>query len=180
MFYSMSCLAHGCLSCTSFYSCFLVCLTPKTCYQATTEISVSGIWIYESVYFLSFFNIPIPLLTITNSSFKCSLTFSFSSSLSPKCFWIFTFSTTRLLKNKSGCFGEYDYLEKITSWACLVVSGLKAIFHCSAHSPFFLKSLFSTFAVSKESQIFEDKEVSFLPGMLHTLYNRLSNIRNLH
>ena len=131
MFYSTSCLAHGCFSYTSFYSCFLVCLTPKTCYQATTEIPVSGIWIYESVYFLSSFNIPIPLLTITNLSFKCSLKFSFSSSLSPECFWAFTFSTTRL-NYKSECFGECDFPEKITSWACLVASGLKSIFHCSA------------------------------------------------
>ena len=42
----------------------------------------------------------------------------------------------------------------------LVGSGLKAIFHCLAHSQTFLKSLFSAAAVSKELQIPENKEVS--------------------
>ena len=108
---------------------------------------------------LNFFNIPIPLLKIANLSFKCSLIFNLSSSLSPKCFWVFTFSTTRLLKYKSGCFVECDFLKNIISWACLLGSGLKTIFHCSAYSWIFLKSLFSTFAVSKGSQISENKEV---------------------
>ena len=87
---------------------------------------------------------------MANLSFKCSLKFNFLSS----------FSTTRLSKYKSRCFGECDFLEKITSWACLVRSGLKTIFYCLAHSRIFLKSLFSTFAVSKGSQISENKEVS--------------------
>ena len=87
---------------------------------------------------------------MANFSFKCSLKFNFLSS----------FSTTRLSKYKSRCFGERDFLEKITSWACLVRSGLKTIFYCLAHSRIFLKSLFSTFAVSKGSQISENKVVS--------------------
>ena len=111
---------------------------------------------------LNFFNIPIPLLTIGNLSFNCSLKLSFPSSFIPKCFWVFTFSSTRLLKYKSGCFEECDCLEKITSWAYLVGSGLKTIFHCSVHSRIFLKSLFSTLfrLVSKRWQISENKEIS--------------------
>ena len=99
------------------------------------------------------------------------LKLNFSSSLSSNCFWVFTFSTTRLLKYKSRCFGECDFLEKITSWACLYGSGSKTIFHCSAHSQIFLKSLFSTFAVSKWSQISENKEVSSVNNL--TLLFRL-------
>ena len=87
---------------------------------------------------------------MANLSFKCSLKFSFSSSLSHKRFLGF---------HKSECFCGCDFLENITSRACLVGSGLKTIFHCSAHTQIFLKSWFSTFAVSKGSQISENKEV---------------------
>ena len=118
----------------------------------------------------------IPLLTIANLSFKCSLKLNFLSSLSLKCFWVFAFPTTRLLKYKSGCFGECAFLEKITSWACLLGSRLKTIFHCSAHSRSFLKSLFSTFAVSKGSKISENKEVSSANNL--TLLFKLS-VRSL-
>ena len=77
---------------------------------------------------------------INNSKFvsQMFLKIQFSSTLSPKCFGLFTFSTTRPLKYKSGCFGECDFLEKITSSACLVESGLKTAFHCSAHSRIFI------------------------------------------
>ena len=80
---------------------------------------------------LNFFSIPIFELTIANLSFKCFLKFSLSSSLSPKSFWIFTFSTTRLLKFKSGCFGKCDFLERNFFSAYLVGSWLKTI-HFSA------------------------------------------------
>ena len=99
---------------------------------------------------LNFFNIPIPLLTTANFSFECSLKFSFPSSLSPRCFRVLTFSTTRLLKCKSGCCEECDFLKNITSWVCFVGSGLTTIFNCSAHLWIFLKSLFGTFAVFKK------------------------------
>ena len=62
-----------------------------------------------------FFNIQISLLPIANLSYKCSLKLSFSCSLSPECFWVFTFSTTRFLMYESGCSEESDFLEKITS-----------------------------------------------------------------
>ena len=99
---------------------------------------------------------------INNSKFvfqKCSLKFSLSSSLRHKWFWIFTVLNTKLLKYKSGCFSEHNFLENITSWVCLVGPELKTIFHCSAYLRKFLKSLFSTFAASKGSKISENKEV---------------------
>ena len=51
---------------------------------------------------LNFSKIPIPLLTLANLSLRCSLKLSFLSSLSPKCFWVCTFSTTNLLKQRFG------------------------------------------------------------------------------
>ena len=78
-------------------------------------------------------------------SYKCSLNLSFSCSLSPECFWVFTFSTTRFLMYESGCSEESDFLEKITSWACLVGSGLEIVFQCETDLRIFLKSLFSIF-----------------------------------
>ena len=74
-----------------------------------------------------------PNFWINNSKFvfQIFLKFSLSSSLSPKSFWIFTFSTTRLLKFKSGCFGKCDFLERNFFSAYLVGSWLKTI-HFSA------------------------------------------------
>ena len=52
-------------------------------------------------------------------------------------------------------------VEKIAFWACIVESGWKTIFHCSAHLRiYFLSHFFSLFAVSKESYISETKVTS--------------------
>ena len=72
---------------------------------------------------LSFFKVPIPLLTLANLSLRCSLKLSFLSSLSRKCFWVCTFSSTTLLKWRLGWKDAWGFFEKTTSWACFVWLG---------------------------------------------------------
>ena len=54
----------------------------------------------------------------------------------------------------------FSFLEKITSWACLLGSGLKLIFHWKAHCFILERSLLSSKVVITESWITEKKEVS--------------------
>ena len=50
-----------------------------------------------------------------------------------------------LLKGKGG-WDDIDLLwEKVTSWACLEISGLKFIFHWKNHFVILVKSLFKSF-----------------------------------
>ena len=50
--------------------------------------------------------------------------------------------------------------EKITSLACLVMSGLNNIFHLKAHSNIFLRSSFNKFLDSDKLHTVENNEVS--------------------
>ena len=88
---------------------------------------------------LIFFETIIPLLTTLKLSFKHSLKSSFSSIISPKWFWI----------NISVSKKKWDFLKKITFWACFFGSGLKCIFHCLKNFQIFPMSFFSIFSVSK-------------------------------
>ena len=54
----------------------------------------------------------------------------------------------------------FDLPLKLTSWACLVVSGLKSIFHWVAHMLSLSKSLLRLFAEVWMSCITENKDVS--------------------
>ena len=55
---------------------------------------------------------------------------------------------------------NFSFLEKITSWACLLGSGLKLIFHWKAHCFILERSLLSSKVVITESWITEKREVS--------------------
>ena len=55
---------------------------------------------------------------------------------------------------------NFSFLEKITSWACLLESGLKLIFHWEAHYFILERSLLSSKVVITESWITEKREVS--------------------
>ena len=48
----------------------------------------------------------------------------------------------------------------MTSWACLVKSGLNNIFHLKTHSDFFLRSSFNKFANFDKSYTVENNKVS--------------------
>ena len=67
---------------------------------------------------------------------------------------------TVLLKFNDGWFGLLSFLEKITSCACLLGSGLKLIFHWNAHLFIFFRSSFKFFADKVISWTTEKKEAS--------------------
>ena len=50
--------------------------------------------------------------------------------------------------------------EKVTSWACLVISGLNITFHLKAHSDIFLRSSFSKFKDSDKSHAVKNNKAS--------------------
>ena len=54
-----------------------------------------------------------------------------------------SWSISELLKNKEGWAPGIIFFEKITSFACVVESGLNDIFQLKAQSRIFTKSLFS-------------------------------------
>ena len=47
----------------------------------------------------------------------------------PKCLWVEHWATGVSLKKTAGWDALTAFLENITSWACLEISGLKDIFH---------------------------------------------------
>ena len=64
------------------------------------------------------------------------------------------------LKTKGGCDTFFNFLLKMTSWACLLRSRLKLIFHWKTQSLIFFKLLFSSFAEVVMSCVKEKKDVS--------------------
>ena len=72
--------------------------------------------------------------------------FNFMPKYSPKYFWQWIWWNGILLKAGSWCTDLTCFLENITSWACLLTSGLNDIFHLCAHSDIFCRSLFNTSA----------------------------------
>ena len=69
------------------------------------------------------------------------------SNVKPRCFRVVSCSISELLKNKEGWEDEYQeffFFEKITSFACLVGSGLKDMFQLKVKSRIFTKLLFSS------------------------------------
>ena len=88
---------------------------------------------------------PIVLFVFYSTFSRCSTKFSFLSSCILKC-WKFVWATGKLFKAKGGWNAKVDLLrEKITSWACLEISGLKLIFHWKTHFVILVKSLFKSF-----------------------------------
>ena len=82
------------------------------------------------------------------------------SSMMPRCFWYIDWVTFVLLNTKGG-WGSFFVLRlKMTSWACLVGSGLKFDFHWKAQLCIISKSLLRTFAEFWLSWITENKDVS--------------------
>ena len=83
----------------------------------------------KKIYLVTFEKCPRSLCFPLLFSFKCSLKFNFLFKINPRCFWCVVLITGLLSKVKT----EYDwiniFLEKITSWSCLDLSGLKDIFY---------------------------------------------------
>ena len=64
----------------------------------------------------------------------------------PKCFWEDVQKALALLNSNGEWPVFYTFQLKMTSWACLVVSGLKFIFRCVAKLLILSKSLLRLFA----------------------------------
>ena len=77
----------------------------------------------------SFRKSPIVLFVLLNTFFRCSSNVNLTSKTTPKCFSELTWETLLLLKSKGGCAIFFNFLLNIISWACLLRSGLKVIFH---------------------------------------------------
>ena len=82
------------------------------------------------------------------------------SNCTPKCFWQWVWWSGILLKTRSGCTDLACFLENITSWTCLLISGLNDIFQLCVHSDIFWRSLFNTSAEVLLLCTTENREVS--------------------
>ena len=82
------------------------------------------------------------------------------SMIIPKCLWELTWDTTLLLKTSSGWILLFIFRINITSWVCLLRSGLKLIFHWKAKLLICLRSSFSFSAGRFTSWVTENKDVS--------------------
>ena len=90
-------------------------------------------WLQSSCYIYSFFFFFFWI---------CSLKLNLLYSNSPKCLWVEQVTTFALLNVTEREFSLFDFFEKYTSWACLLGSGLKWIFHWMAQLLITCKSLF--------------------------------------
>ena len=68
--------------------------------------------------------------------------------------------TWLLLNIKGRCEVFFNFLLKITSCACLVMSGLKLIFHCNTQSWTLARLSFNSFAEASTLKTTENSEVS--------------------
>ena len=108
----------------------------------------------------SFLNKPIFLLTLLNILLRCSWKSSLISKNIPKCFRVSDWVIMVLLKINEG----WDYFsilrEKRSSWACMLGSGLKLMFHWKAQLFILFKSSFKFFSDKSLSNITEKGNVS--------------------
>ena len=103
---------------------------------------------------------PIVLLTLFRTLLRCSSKVNLTSNVTPRCFWEEVCKTLLLLKTKDGCGSFFILRLKITSWACLLGSGLKLIFHWKAHLLIFFRSSFNSLAEAFTSWTTENNDVS--------------------
>ena len=109
--------------------------------------------------FWSFRRWPIVLFTLFCTFFRCKLKSNLVSNTIPRCLWVDDDLTKFWLKYDGGWLILLIFLLKITSWACLLGSGLNIIFHWKVQLLIFMKSLFKSFAVEFISWTTENREV---------------------
>ena len=78
--------------------------------------------------------------------------------LKTKCFWSWAWWTGLSLKFNDGYGLELVF--RLNSNSCLLGSELKFIFHCTAHSKIFVRSMFKSAVLVVISCTVENKEVS--------------------
>ena len=103
---------------------------------------------------------PIVLFTLFCTLFRCKLKSSLVSNTIPRCLWADDDLTKFWLKYNGGWSILLIFLLKMTSWACLLESGLNLIFHWKAQLLNFIKSLFKSFADEFILWMTEKREVS--------------------
>ena len=108
--------------------------------------------------FCNFRSNPMVLLILFDTFVECSSNVNLLSIVNPKCFCDDAWETLLLLKRKEGWQTFFSFLEKITSWACLLRSGLKLIFHWKVQCFILESSLLSSKVVITESWIAEKKK----------------------
>ena len=128
--------------------------------------------------FCNFLNNQIVLLILLSLSLRCFWKSSLVSKTIPRSLWFVDWMTTVLLKFDDGWFGLLSFLEKISSCACLLGSGLKLIFHWNSHLFIFFRSSFKFFADNVISWTTENREISSALGFEIKLSERsLINIK---
>ena len=105
-------------------------------------------------------NVPIVLLTLVVITFKFFSKVNWASRNMPRCFWFEVWETMLLLKRKEGWEIFFVFLLKVISWACLLGSGLKLIFHWRDHLLIQYRSLFNSFSEVSTSWFTENKDAS--------------------
>ena len=98
------------------------------------------------------------LLNFFDTSVKCFSIVKLLSNVNPKCFRDDPWETLLLLKRTGGWQSVFSLLGKITSWSCLLESGLKLIFLWRCF--ILLRSLLSFEVVITESWIMEKTKLS--------------------
>ena len=97
------------------------------------------------------------LLTFLKTFRRCSSNVDLKSKVIPKCFWELTWDTILLLKTSDGWILLFIF--GITSWACLLTSGLKLNFHWKVQFLIFLRSTFSTLGDTFTWWVTKNKDV---------------------
>ena len=110
--------------------------------------------------FYNFLNNLIVWVILLSLCLRCSWKSSLLSKIISRCLWFVDWMTIVLLKFNDGWFGLLSFLEKITSCACLLGSGLKLIFHWNVHLFIFFRSSFKFFADKIISWTTKNREVS--------------------
>ena len=100
------------------------------------------------------------VFTLTETVFKCLSNNNVSSRMIPQCSWEEVLLTWLILNIKGGCGVFFNFCLKITSYACLLMSGLKLIFHCNAQSWTLSRSSFNSFTEASTLKTAENNEVS--------------------
>ena len=108
----------------------------------------------------SFLINPIILHVLIKMHWICSSKLNFGSKNKPKCFWSWTWWTGLSLKFNDGYDLELVFWLNSKSWACLLGSRIKFIFHCTAHSEIFIRSLFRLTVLLVISCMVENSVVS--------------------
>ena len=103
---------------------------------------------------------PIVLFALFCTFFRYKLKSNLVSNTIQRCLWIDGDLTKFWLKYKGGWSILLIFLLKITSWACLLGSGLDLIFQWKVQLLIFIKSLFKSFAAELILWATENREVS--------------------